>query len=230
MFNESIKVGGMGTARPQKTSMGKIKFLFLLLLLSPIYAHSQTDDGYSTKRKYFNIGFVNTTMEQDGMPKIKSNYGASLTFGKTFYLHKKAVANLIKFGIDATWFDLTYTNYDVKHITYWEEKKYQVHEAEFAMQVGPSLTVNPISKLNILGYFRYAPSYSCYYANEKFGGSYASYWVGGCSVSYSVIGLGIEARFGNGKFNNVLPIGSDESSGRTPVHTSGFRTYLTFKF
>ena len=210
--------------------MGKIKFLFLLLLLSPIYAHSQTDDGYWTKRNYFNIGFVNTTMEQDGMPKINSNYGASLTFGKTFYLHKKAVANLIKFGIDATWFDLTYTNYDVKHITYWEEKKYQVHEAEFAMQVGPSLTVNPISKLNILGYFRYAPSYSCYYANEKFGGSYASYWVGGCSVSYSVIGLGIEARFGNGKFNNVLPIGSDESSGRTPVHTSGFRTYLTFKF
>lgn len=209
--------------------MRKIKFLFFLLLLSPIYAHGQSDNGH-WKRKYFNIGFVNTTMEQDGMPKLKSNYGASFTLGKTFYLHKKAVANLMKFGIDATWLDLTYTNYDVRYITYWDEKKYQIHETEFAMQVGPSITINPIPKLSILGYFHYAPSYSCYYANEKFGGSYASYWVGGCSVAYDIIGLGIETRFGNGKFDNILPIGDSESSGKVSVNTNGFRAFLIFKF
>lgn len=161
---------------------------------------------------------------------LKVIMGHHLLLEKHSTYTKKQWANLMKFGIDATWIDLTYTNYDVKYITYWDEKKYQIHEAEFAMQVGPSITINPISKLSILGYFRYAPSYSCYYANEKFGGAYASYWVGGCSVSYDIIGLGIETRFGNGKFDNILPIGDSELSGKVPVNTNGFRAFLTFKF
>ena len=66
--------------------------------------------------------------------------------GRTFYLHKKPMGKVLKFGIDATWFDLAYTNYDVQHITYWETNNFQIHEVEAGMQIGPSLTLNPPKK------------------------------------------------------------------------------------
>lgn len=45
------------------------------------------------------------------MPDLKSNYGASFTTGRTFYLHKP-IGGFLRFGIDVTWFDLNYTNAD----------------------------------------------------------------------------------------------------------------------
>ena len=56
------------------------------------------------------------------------------------------MGKVLKFGIDATWFDLAYTNYDVQHITYWETNNFQIHEVEAGMQIGPSLTLNPPKK------------------------------------------------------------------------------------
>ena len=62
------------------------------------------------------------------------------------------------------------------------------------MQVGPSITVNPTGALNIQGYFKFAPSFSGIYDNDKFNGNYASFFVGGGVISYGMIGIGIESR------------------------------------
>ena len=43
--------------------------------------------------------------------RIDCDFGVSLTFGKTYYLHKKPLLNMIKYGIDATWFELSYAKY-----------------------------------------------------------------------------------------------------------------------
>lgn len=199
-------------------------------LLFTIYAYGQTDNEH-WKKKYLNIGFVNTSLNQEGVPQLKSNYGASFTVGRTFYLHKKPIAKILKFGIDATWFDVNYTNYDVTHITYWDTYKFQIHEGEIGMHLGPSLTINPISKMNIHVYFRYAPSFSCFYADDEFQGNFSNTIIGGSSVSYGVIGLGIEWRHSSSKFEPFVKTENiTEDVGKVSMSTNGLRAYLRFNF
>ena len=102
--------------------------LFILLLFISVAGYSQNSDDTGRRRnKYINISFASSTMEQDDFPKLKSNYGVGFTVGKTFYLHKKPIANCLIFGIDATWFDINYTNYKIEHITYLGTDKYNYH-------------------------------------------------------------------------------------------------------
>ena len=75
---------------------------------------------------------------------------------------------MIRFGLDATWFDLNYTNYKLEYRwedNYDEEEEPETsnfHQAEIGMQVGPSVTVNPVGKLNVNAYFRFAPVFQLY--------------------------------------------------------------------
>lgn len=66
---------------------------------------------WKKRAKYFNIGYITNqtlTDKVDAEAEWKSDFGVSLAFGKTYYLHKKPLLNMIKFGIDATWFDISY--------------------------------------------------------------------------------------------------------------------------
>lgn len=204
--------------------MKKVLLLFLLSL-HIVGIHAQ--DNKEWRKKFINLSFTNAKMSQDDMQDLKSNYGAAFTVGKTFYLHKP-IANMLRFGIDATWFDLNYTNYDIEHITYWETNKYQYHQGEVSMHVGPSLTFEPIKKLAVHAYFQYAPTFAVLYTGDDktFYGNYASLWVAGGNISYGVIGLGIESRFGSTLYK---PFGSSDKDN-IKSNLSGFRTYLTFKF
>ena len=193
------------------------------------YAQNIDDTG-KKRNKYINISFANSTMKQDNFPKLKSNYGVGFTVGKTFYLHKQPIAKCLRFGIDATWFDINYTNYKIEHITYWGTDKYDYHQGDVSMHVGPSLTITPVKDLNIVGYFRYAPTFSSIYANDEFSGSYASMFVGGAALSYRVIGLGIESRFGNCKYNAFCFGEDSENKDKVKTTFSGFRAYISFRF
>ena len=205
--------------------------LFILLLFISMAGYSQNSDDTGRRRnKYINISFASSTMEQDNFPKLKSNYGVGFTVGKTFYLHKQPIANCLRFGIDATWFDINYTNYKIEHITYWGTDKYDYHQGDVSMHVGPSLTITPVKNLNIVGYFRYAPTFSGLYANDEFSGNYASMFVGGASLSYGVIGLGIESRFGNCKYNAFSFEEDAEDADKIKTTFSGFRAYISFRF
>ena len=69
---------------------------------------------WKKRAKYFNIGYITNqtlTDKVDAEAEWKSDFGVSLAFGKTYYLHKKPLLNMIKFGIDATWFDISYAKY-----------------------------------------------------------------------------------------------------------------------
>ena len=58
---------------------------------------------WKKRAKYFNIGYITNqtlTDKVDAEAEWKSDFGVSLTFGKTYYLHKKPLLNMIKFGID----------------------------------------------------------------------------------------------------------------------------------
>lgn len=181
------------------------------------------------KNNYINLGGVNTRMSQNGSKDLKSYGGASFTIGHTFYLHKIPVGGILRFGIDATWFDLNYTNYRIKHITYWETDNYQYHQGEVSMHIGPSVTIKPVENLNIHAYFRYAPSFSVLYTDDTLCGNYATFFVGGASISYGIIGLGIETRFGDCEYKELWS-NSEEAVAPSKISHNGWKAYITFRF
>lgn len=93
--------------------MKKISFILLALLCWSSMVSAQENNN-RLRKKYRNLSFVKQEFEPAsyfGMDQtLKSNFGAAFTVGRTFYLHKKPIAGLIRFGLDATWFDLNYTN------------------------------------------------------------------------------------------------------------------------
>ena len=201
-------------------------FLTTALIVFSVYSYAlETDKEW--RKKNINLSFANATMSQDNVQDLKSNYGAAFTVGRTFFLHKP-IGDMLRFGIDATWFDINYTNYEIKHITFEGTDNFQYHQGEASMHVGPSITFEPIKKFTVHAYFRYAPTFAAIYTgdNETFYGNYASLWVAGGSISYGVIGLGIESRFGK---TNYKPLGSSNSENINSS-LSGFRAFLTFKF
>lgn len=195
-------------------------------LTEPIEQSYSTDEW---RNDYISLGFINSKMSQNAMSDLKSNYGISFNVGRTFYLHRP-IGEMLRFGIDATWCDLNYTNYKIKHITYWKTDNYQYHQGEISMHIGPSVTVMPVENLNIHGYFRYAPSFSILYADDTFYGNYATFFVGGVSISYDVIGLGIESRFGNCKYKEFGSDSDEQNLFMNKTKHNGWKVYLIFRF
>ena len=194
-------------------------------------AFSQEEESKPDKlrSRYLNFGYVESKLSQDGFEQLKCDWGASFTVGKTFYLHKKPVAKFLRFGIDASWFDLTYAQY--KKPFGIEEATF--HHAEAAMHVGPSVTFTPVNGLNICGYFRYAPTFSAIYstANDNYNLCYATRFVGGASLTYKFFGVGFEGRFGNCKYDDFAAFLTEmEDPVKVKTKLTGYRVYLTFRY
>ena len=173
---------------------------------------------WKKRAKYFNIGYITNqtlTDKVDAEAEWKSDFCVSLTFGKTYYLHKKPLLNMIKFGIDATWFELSYAKYSEPDVfaeggsytrayndyssgyeDYYEEDfDLGIHQIDASMHVGPSVTVNPVGDLKVAAYFHYVPTYSMVVIDDSFGHGYVSNFAFGASVAYKAISVGIEHRW-----------------------------------
>ena len=208
----------------------KIWILFFLLLGSGILVSAQ--DTTKLRPRYINLNYVSEKLDFPEGGSLDSKYGAAFTLGRSYYLHKKPVLGRIRIGIDATWLDLNYAQYKESYpgdYTYEDPEEMIFHKGEIGMQVGPSVTVNPVSRLNAHLYFRYAPTFALLYDEDTFGGNYASFFVTGLNVSYGVIGLGIEKRWGECKYKEFG--GGDEEEGvdYPKLKTSGMRVYLSFR-
>ena len=201
-------------------------FAFLLVTLT-----SSAKDHERYWNRFINVGYSSMSIEQGQLPKLSSDIGASLSVGTTYYMHNKPIANCMYIGLDATWIDLNYTNYKPKGHN-------QVHKAGIGVQIGPSITVTPVSKLNLRAYFRYAPTFSASYSDsgsfefDDVNCAYASMFVTGGTISYGFIGVGFEARFGNAKHKSILQKEDFDydSSEKIKANFGGFRAYLSFRF
>jgi len=184
-------------------------------------------EGLSAKiwrNKHINLCFTNMTMSQDEQADFKSNYGAAFDVGCTYYLHKRAIGNFLRFGIDATWIDLNYSNYNFHHKSYWGTEKFQYHQIEYSMHIGVSLHAMPVRKLLVTGYFHYVPTFSSLYIDNSLYGNYATYFCAGGCISYGVIGIGIESKYGNCTYKELKGFSTSFKKSY-----NGFRTYITFR-
>ncbi len=78
-----------------------------------------------------------------------------------------------------------------------------MHQAEFGMQFGPSVTINPVHHLKVGGYFRVTPSYSLLYMDDSLYHHYVTMFNAGCAIAWKVISLGVEWRWGTAKYNGL---------------------------
>lgn len=200
------------------------------ILMMALSVHAKDHEKYWNR--FINVGFSSMSIEQGPLPKLSSDIGASFSVGTTYHLHKKPIANCMYIGLDATWIDLNYTNFK-------PEGDDQIHKAGIGMQLGPSITFNPVKRLNLRAYFRYAPTFSASYSDsggdfefDDLNCAYASMFVTGGTISYGFIGVGFEARFGSAKHEPILrnSYSNYNSSDKINTDFSGFRAYLSFRF
>lgn len=190
---------------------------------------------WKKRSKYFTFGYVSqnlTSSEFKGL-KYTSDYGFNLNWGKTWYLNKKPIANMIKFGIDFTWMDLNYVKYndmakdldeawndawdyandygygnDYGDNSYYygeEDEDFSLgcHQLEYGMQVGVSATINPVQDLKIATYVRFQPSYSLLLLDDEVYYGFAPLWNFGVSASWKALTFGVEGRWGTAKYNGI---------------------------
>ncbi len=131
------------------------------------------------RRGYFNFSYNNTklTPKETNYPnglngyvgEFKSDWGASIQYGRSYRLHKKPIANVALFNIDYTGIDLNVNHFkaegtgdykynssskhtekddDGKTEEYytipWNMEKYEIN---YGMSLGPSLTLAPFNLL-----------------------------------------------------------------------------------
>ena len=212
---------------------GIILLLVSLFAVSAVYA----DGADVLRRKYSQVSIGRNTIQNDQWGKLKSNIALNYTNGRTFYLHEEEIIDMIRFGIDGTWTDLSYARYTRTLPLDGKFKEYKFNQLDYALNVGPSVHINPIDDVYVHAYFRYAPAYSLLFGDKQVYGNYATYFVTGLSVSYNFIALGFEGRFGNCNYNNyisakrldkLMPHPSNILTER--VKHRGWRFYVSFMF
>lgn len=206
---------------------------------------------WKKRKAYFNFVYGKQSLNfvDEGLC-VHSKWAAGITAGRTYYLHKRPLLGMIKFGIDWSYIDLqvaAFPGIDSEEGDYYypdgvtpEYDDYEesdggflsnMYKAEIGMQVGPSVTVNPIDHLKIAAYFRVLPCYSALYDGDAFKGGYATYLTYGASVSYKVISLGVEQRWGQNKYTYTEEDEYEESvKTKVKIKNKGPRFYLSFRF
>lgn len=159
------------------------------------------DEVWKRRAKYRNISYGWQTLKSDHTD-IKSDMVFAFTFGRTYYLHKKPVAGIMKFGLDWSFMDVNFAKYPdfpasegTTTVPDVEQADLGIMQLEAGMSVGPSLTINPVDRLKLSLYFRVTPSYSLIMQNHELYHHYATFFHAGFTAAYKVISLGMETRW-----------------------------------
>lgn len=200
-------------------------------------AHGQ-DDGFKVKAGATSIGFVQTTMKQDGLPDLKSNWGLSLTKSHSYYIGKPLAGGRLRLGVDVAFTDINYTNYKIDWrfpTDYWEyaspddnEWPSTIHELEIGIQAGLGVNYSITRLLNLHATARYVPCFAGMYDGDDFSGAFGNFGVAGLTVNYGMIGLGLEYRFGGAKYKSLLSLSDLDSEEGESVRDSDRKIKTTF--
>lgn len=176
------------------------------------------------QKKIFNIGFMNQTLKNvDIDDKMDSKSAFFLQIGRTISLHKKPIANVLKFGLDFVT-DVSYASYekieteDVYGEDYDEDIFGEIldielgrHQLSAGIGVGPSVTYAPfanksggVAHFKVNTYFRLTPSFSAIILSDgddtEFNSAFCLYKNWGIGVQWKAIYAGFETRWGEAKY------------------------------
>lgn len=184
---------------------------------------------------YLNLAFVVQNVETniDELSELNSEWGASISWGKTFYLHRKPIGRVLKFGLDWTWLDLNGACFEQDMYSIFDGDYHEtLYQLDAGMQFGPSITVNPVDHLKISTYFRVTPTFATVYAveNELFLKKYATYLNAGLSVAWRLLSLGVEYRTGKTSYDDLGELSELMPGVAIDLNTTSWRMYFGFRF
>ena len=224
--------------------------LCIFITLPTLAQEEKKEYDFWGHKKSLRIGYTFHTLENSYGGKQEPDMAFNMARVHTFYLHKKAIANRLKFGIDLG-FSVNYAKYgdDIDEIDYtgptgfigtesdyYEEDdemiKIGIHQLDMGLKIGPSLTYNPVGNLRLVAYFHVTPSYSAMLNDGDISSSFVPFFDTGMEISYRWFGLGAEITKGVGKYKSIVPE-SSESEIELPKNeygTNSVRVYLAFRF
>lgn len=161
---------------------------------------------WKDRAKYIYLGYGRQELKNPSGAKLSSDYSLMLVKGRTFYLHKKPLGGMVKFGIDWNQADLSFAKYpdltsgeSPDGSSASEEDASGIDlapmQVDLGMGIGLSCTVNPVDHLKAGVYFHVTPTYSMVLQDEELYSNYATFFNTGLHVSYKVISLGFEMRW-----------------------------------
>lgn len=187
-----------------------------------------TGETYKQRDNYVHVGFAVSDMAQKNVQTLKNYAGFTVSVGRTFSLYSFYLNDACRFGIDATWLDFEYTSYKVEYHYPASIVKDNYGQFDFGVQVGPSFIIEPSRTFRIHAYCRYAPTYSLFCMNDDSYGSLGHFVVAGLNLSYRVVGVGVEGRWGVCNYSDLYENGLLFTSEK--VNHRGVRAYLKFNF
>lgn len=197
------------------------------------------------RKKYFNINLVTSetlAFKENKDAKSEKDFGIGITLGRTFYVLKQPIVNMVQVGIDWTYIDLTYTKYKKVHLEDLEDGDhfsltpwFGDQHAQYSMAVGPSVTVNPINHLVVNAYLRYMPTCSAIFNDKKVNFAYASGCQFGMTAGWKAFQLGFETRSSSVKHKMIDNIDNKDTEGLDKDHkyklkNKSFRFFIGFRF
>lgn len=212
--------------------------------------------------RYSIIGYALQQLGSDFEPVSKSQFAFAMGKGAVYYFPKNALWGCVKAGLDMRWFDMSFAKYkkDKIYSEGWgnlggdgEETlegldlgRTTVHIGAFGF--GPNVGVAPFSfsgnkhlqPLRFCLYFHYTPTVGLYMMSEdgetELSAGYCNMFDFGGRITYKAINIGIEGKWGNGKFKkfdfeddeeSLITEGSSDKIRRKFAAT---RFYIGFTF
>lgn len=196
---------------------------------------SELNRIWRKRSDYLNLAFVVQNVETniDELSELNSEWGASISWGKTFYLHRKPIGRVLKFGLDWTWLDLNGACFEQDMYSIFDGDYHEtLYQLDAGMQFGPSITVNPVNHLKISTYFRVTPTFATVYAveNELFLKNYATYLNAGLSVAWRLLSLGVEYRTGKTSYDDLGELSELMPGVAIDLNATSWRMYFGFRF
>lgn len=195
-------------------------------------ARMYDEDGAWQYTSFVNIGYVyDQTLKYSGSPVgFNGKWGAAVQVGNSYMWPRDAFFDILKFAVDATWFDFSGAQY--------EDVGYDHYQFTVGMGAGASLHLAPLANfadalrpLRIECYGRFVPSFAMLLKKSKFeeadDGDYENYPRAvaenkmkangaflpvvsfGLGVNYKAIGFGYEHRFGSATYKSLVEDGED---------------------
>lgn len=192
---------------------------------------SEKDQFYEKvwkRNKYWKLGLSNPNIERtDGETMAwETEFSVFLQRGRTAYFHSKPLWNMVKFGLDYGFFDISYAKLKLKAVQsernmsstpgthsnsnssdgiddFNDAVNLDMHKFEYRLHIGPSISVNPWNHLIVATYFHTMPEASGIVENDKFSYGFGCAMSAGISVSYKAISVGIEGLWSTIKYKQA---------------------------
>ena len=219
-------------------------------------AKSAVREEFWKRKKCTRLGYEFHTVQNAFGAELPVSFGVGLSRCRSIYLHKKPIAGIMKFAIDHG-FDVNYSMFDTK-VTVEEEydgplgylgseavedfeaesgsldmNSIGMHYASVGYALGASLTVNPVSKLRVSGYFHFVPSAAVILSGTMLNVGFMPYCKYGMEVSFNKIGVGVEWGSGvSGMTDYMQKLVSDTENptlSKSDYYSNYTRIYLALR-